>query len=197
MYLQKIRQKKLLLPYKYGVNLIEIKTYKVTTYSDGTSDKDLISTKKKYNKSGYNGTTETLKSEAQSVVSSNKSIYQELLGYVNTYRNEVGVSNINLDDKLTLAATIRAMEMAYSGKFAHYRPNGKICFSILNEMGISYYTSGENIAAGQATAKAAATSWRNSKDGHYESMINSDYKKIGIGMYNFNGTKYWVQLFTN
>ena len=128
-------------PYKYGVVLKEVKTYTVTTYSDGTTDKKLINTKKSYDSSGYNATTNDLKSEATSLAGSNKSIYNKVLENVNTYRSEVGANNIVLDDKLSIAATIRAMEMAYSGVFdaSHNRPNGSSCFTVLKETGISYF----------------------------------------------------------
>lgn len=184
--------------YKYGVVLKEVKTYTITTYSDGTTDKKLVNSKKSYDKSGYNGTTETLKSEAQSVVSSNKAIYQRVLENVNTYRNEVGAANISLDDKLTLAATIRAMEMAYSGDFNpyHNRPNGSSCFTVLKETGISFLAAGENIAEGYANADKVSAGWKDS-EGHYKNMISKSFSKMGVGMCSFDGTKYWVQIFTN
>ena len=184
--------------YKYGVVLKEVKTYTITTYSDGTTDKKLVNTKKIYDKSGYNGTTNDLKSEASNVASSNKSIYQRVLENVNTYRNEVGAANIVLDDKLTLAATIRAMEMAYSGDFNpyHNRPNGSSCFTVLKETGISFLAAGENIAEGYANADKVSAGWKDS-EGHYKNMISKSFSKMGVGMFSFDGTKYWVQIFTN
>lgn len=185
-------------PYKYGVALKEVKTYIVTTYSDGTTDKKLANTKKTYDKSGFNATTNDLKSEATSLASSNKSTYQKVLENVNTYRSEVGVSNITLDDKLSVAATIRAMEMAYSGVFdaSHKRPNGSSCFTVLKETGISYFIAGENIAEGYANADKVSAGWKDS-EGHYKNMISKSFSKMGVGMCSFDGDKYWVQIFTN
>ena len=68
--------------------------------------------------------------------------------------------------------------------------------TILKDMSISYMACGENIAMGQRSAKAVATSWKKS-EGHYKNMISSAYGKIGIGVMNYNGTYYWCQLFTN
>ena len=185
-------------PYKYGVVLKEIKTYTVTTYSDGSTDRKLISTKKTYDKSGFNATTNDLKSDATSLASSNKSVYQKVLENVNTYRSEVGANNIVLDDKLSVAATIRAMEMAYSGVFdaSHKRPNGSSCFTVLKETGVSYFAAGENIAEGYANADAVSAGWKDS-EGHYKNMISKSFSKMGVGMCSFDGTKYWVQIFTN
>ena len=88
------------------------------------------------------------------------------------------------------------MEMAYSGKFSHTRPNGTSCFTIFNEKGISASNKGENIAMGQRSAESVSTSWRNSP-GHYENMIDANFKKIGIGVFKFDGNFYWTQIFSD
>ena len=181
---------------KYGVIIktnYEI-TYKV--YNDGR--KEEISKKKKsttYDSTNFKATTAELKSEATSVKNSNKSTYDEMLTYVNNYRSEVNVSPLSIDSDLNLAATIRAVEMAYSGKFSHTRPDGSKCFSVLNDLSItSYYSWGENIAYGQRTVAAVSQAWKNS-DGHYKNMISSDFSKVGFGKYTLNGYTYWVQMF--
>lgn len=53
---------------------------------------------------------------------------------------------------------------------------------------------GENIAMGYPTAEAVMDGWMNS-DGHRKNILNSDFTKIGIGVYSSGGTLYWVQLF--
>lgn len=185
--------------HKYGVKITETVTYEVKTYSDGSTEKKKISSKTTYDKSTFNATTNDMKSEATSLVSKNNSIYTELVGYVNNYRSEVNVSNITLDKNLSIAATIRAIEMAYSDKFSHARPNkesNNSCFEVIDELNISWYTIGENIAYNYGKAKDAATQWRNS-EGHYNNMINASFGKIGIGMYKLENKVYWVQMFTN
>lgn len=180
---------------KYGLTT---NTYTVTTYnvySDGSKKEK--SSKTRTEKTGkYSATTEELLPEARQLKSQNANLINGVLGYVNQYREEVQVEKITLDSKLTEAACARTMEMAYTNKMSHTRPNGSRCFTILKEMGISYMACGENIAMGQRSAKAVANSWRNS-DGHYKNMINSSYGKIGIGVMQYNGTYYWCQLFTN
>lgn len=183
---------------KYGVIIktnYEI-TYKV--YNDGR--KEEISKKKKsttYDSTNFKATTAELKSEATTVKSSNKSTYDEMLTYVNNYRSEVNVSPLSIDSDLNLAATIRAVEMAYSSKFSHTRPDGSKCFSVLDDLNInSYYSWGENIAYGQRTVAAVSQAWKNS-DGHYKNMINSNFKKVGFGKFTLNGYTYWVQMFVS
>lgn len=182
---------------KYGTVIKTVYKVKVKIYNDGREEE----TERKKSKtiidaSNYNGTTDTLKSEALNVVSSNNDTYNEMLSYVNTYRNEVSVSPLTIDANLNLAATIRAMEMAYADKFSHTRPNGRDCFTIINELGISSYIVGENIASGQRNVAAVSEAWKNSS-GHYANMIKTNFSKVGFGKYKFNNVIYWVQIFSN
>ncbi len=183
---------------KYGVKFLNVKKFQVTTNSEGTVDKKLISTYKSMDKSGYNATANDLKKEAIDLVNSNWDKYNEVLNYVNTYRSEVGVSSLTLDRDLSIAATIRSLEMAYTDNMSHTRPNGKDCFTVLDELSISRGLAwGENVAAGYSSPKAVAEGWKTSP-GHYANMIKSEYSKIGIGMAQLSGTKYgtyWAQLF--
>lgn len=182
--------------FKYGIKAVVKTTKTYDLYSDGSKKNEKTTTKTTYDKSGYNASTSDLKDEASQVYSSNISLINGVLNYTNGYRDEVGVERLNLDSNLSIAATIRSMEMAYSGKFSHTRPNGTSCFTIFNEKGISSSNMGENIAMGQRSAESVSTSWRNSP-GHYENMIDANFKKIGIGVFKFDGNFYWTQIFSD
>lgn len=149
---------------------------------------------KSYDFSTYNATTNDLKPEAKSVAASNKTTYQEILKYVNELREKEESSPLVLEDKLSEAATARAIEMAWANKFSHTRPNNTTCFTIIDEYNISAFAAAENIAIDQRTAKEAFNSW-NTSSGHHANMINKNFTKIGIGKYILNGRYYWVQLF--
>ena len=95
---------------------------------------------------------------------------------------------------LVEAASIRAKEL--SDSFSHTRPNGSSCFTVLSELGISYGTAGENIAAGYSSPQSVMEGWRSSS-GHYQNIISSKFKKIGIGVNIINNQYYWVQIFSN
>lgn len=182
--------------YKYGTKITEVTYYYYNVYSD--SSKELISSNVEYiyDYNSYNASTNDLKNEATSLSSQNYGIYNSVLNYVNGYRSEVGVENLSLDTNLSIAATIRALEMAWSNKFSHDRPNGSSCFSVLNDLGINYYSVGENIAWGYWDAASVSEGWKNSP-GHYANMISSNFSKIGIGYAVVDGERYWVQIFTN
>ena len=128
----------------------------------------------------------------------NENTYTDLINEVyeitNNYRSLVGVPSLTLDSSLVTAASIRAKEL--SDSFSHTRPNGSSCFTVLSELGISYGTAGENIAAGYSSSQSVMEGWRSSS-GHYQNIISSKFKKIGIGVNIINNQYYWVQIFSN
>ena len=121
-------------------------------------------------------------------------LINEVYEITNNYRSLVGVPSLTLDSSLVEAASIRVKEL--SDSFSHTRPNGSSCFTVLSELGISYGTAGENIAAGYSSSQSVMEGWRFSS-GHYQNIISSKFKKIGIGVNIVNNQYYWVQIFSN
>ena len=160
--------------YKYGVKI------------------NKTTTKTSYDYSAYQASAKELLPEA--IENRNKYAKEviEVLENTNMYREEVGVSNLTLDEDLTKVAMIRAMEMGYGNKLSHMRPNGDFCFSVADELGFGDFW-GENLAWGQTSGKQATTWWRNSQ-GHYFNMVGN-YTKLGVGVFKFNGRYLWVQVF--
>lgn len=117
----------------------------------------------------------------------------EVLKLVNKYRASNGLPPVSLDNAICSAAEIRAKEIVRS--FSHTRPDGRSCFSVLSDNGISYNGAGENIAYGQDTPDKVMTAWMNS-DGHRANILNGSFTKLGVGIYSSGGTIYWAQLFT-
>lgn len=192
------------IKYNYGVKKITYQNVVYEKNSNGTV-KELSRSNKitEMDYSGFNGTIRSMQDEAISV--NNSKEVQEtkntILNITNQYRTEVGLHSLKLDDTLSVVATIKAMEMAYSNKFDHERPNG----SEWNTLYESYFAMknittphiiGENLAKGFTSDATACQGWRDSPD-HYSNMIKPDFYKIGIGKYYFNGTTYWVQVFSS
>ena len=123
---------------------------------------------------------------------------REMLEYINSYRREVGLGNLQLSENLNKAATLRAVELALS--FSHTRPNGLSWPSVLSEFSISYSFAAENVSYGYGTsldsAEKAAKAFRNS-EGHYQNMISSSINYMGVGKYIQNGSTYWAIIFTS
>lgn len=116
---------------------------------------------------------------------------------MNQERANAGVGGISQNASLDAVAQIRAQEIVQS--FAHTRPNGTSCFTVLDEGGIAYMTAGENIAAGYGTPSEVMTGWMNS-EGHRANILNGSFGQVGIGYYTDPNTPYgtyWVQIFTN
>ena len=179
----------------YGtiLNIWHIKTYKV--YSDGS--KKLIDeyTHSEVDAKNFNAKTADMLPEAIENMNMYKSEVNDVVKYTNEFRSEVQKSSLVLDETLTKAAMVRAIEMAYSNKFSHERPDGNMCYYIMQDFGQDVYGVGKNIAMGQRNAKEVSYAWKGSQ-GHYENMIDSSFTKIGVGVIKFQGTYYWVQLFS-
>ncbi len=113
----------------------------------------------------------------------------------NIARKDNGTSSsLILDPTLTEAAQKRAEELIKL--FSHTRPNGSQFLTVLKEYNITYNTSGENIANGQVDADDVMKSWLNSP-GHRANILNGKFGKIGVGVFEYNNSLYWVQIFTN
>lgn len=118
----------------------------------------------------------------------------QVLQLINQERAKAGLSALTTNSTLKAAADVRAQEIVQS--FSHTRPNGSSFSSVLQEHGISYRAAGENIAYGQRTPQEVVTAWMNSP-GHRANILNTNFGKVGIGVYQKNGVVYWSQEFTN
>lgn len=184
---------------KYGTkkNYYVMVTY--NTYSDGSKE-EVSRTKEKQeiDFSSFNGTIPQMKVEAESLYANLETTRITILDKTNEYRRnaEDPAPALTLDRELSIVATIKAIEMAYSNKFDHTRPSGKVWYTLHDEYfgGFSYSYLAENIAYNYATDLGACEGWKNSP-GHYQNMINKNFTKIGIGKYTLNGVTYYVQEF--
>lgn len=122
----------------------------------------------------------------------NSSYATQVVNLVNAERANLRLKPLSIDKNAATAAELRAREIKKS--FSHTRPDGSAFSTVLKENGVSYRTSGENIASGQRTPEEVVKSWMNSK-GHRENILSDKYTSIGVGYYENGGTAYWVQLF--
>ena len=121
---------------------------------------------------------------------------EEVVRLVNQERSSRGLAPLQSDSSLRNAAAVRARELPSA--FSHTRPDGSDCFTVLDELNISYRTAGENIAAGQTTPEAVVEGWMNSP-GHRANILNENFTKIGVAYHTSSSGwgHYWVQLFTS
>lgn len=109
----------------------------------------------------------------------------EVFRLVNEAREAEGLEPFVSHSTAMEFAQIRAEEI--SEKFSHTRPDGSV-------MTYSHYNFAENIAKGGRTPEDAVNSWLNSS-GH-RAAIMADYSNygngMGVGIFEKNGTMYWV-----
>ena len=122
------------------------------------------------------------------------SLADEVVRLVNELRAEEGLAPLAVDDSAARAAQVRAEEL--TGSYDHTRPDGRSCFTALDEAGASYWTAGENIAAGYSTAGDVVAAWMDSP-GHRANILSGSFTKIGVGYFHTDDgyRDYWVQMF--
>lgn len=140
--------------------------------------------------------TETIQEKLPEVVTTdpnypNPGISQEeyqVFVILNQERRKAGLPPLRIRaDAAYTAAQIRAKEI--SQQFDHVRPNGTSCFTVLQEVNVSYNAVGENIAYGYATSVDVMNGWMNSP-GHRGNILGG-YSSVAIARYG----GYWVQIF--
>ena len=110
----------------------------------------------------------------------------EFIRLTNEEREKAGLDPYEIHDVAMEFAQIRAEEI--SQKFSHERPNG-------DQTGTySHYTFGENIVKGGNTPESAIKSLMGSSI-HKSAILSKNCQEFGVGVYEKNGTLYWVQEF--
>jgi uncharacterized protein YkwD len=108
------------------------------------------------------------------------------------------VGPLALHPALRISARGHSVDMATKGYFDHIAPDGSTPTDRMKAAGYnqSGYT-GENIAAGNATAKATVQQWMDSP-GHCENIMDPHYTLLGVGYAYSESSKYhyfWTQNF--
>ncbi|WP_369376041.1 CAP domain-containing protein [Streptomyces sp. cg36] len=116
-----------------------------------------------------------------------------VVSLVNQQRAQAGCSPLKADASLAALATAFSDDMAARGFFDHTDPDGKSPWDRAAKAGIGNL-GGENIARGQADAKAVMEAWMNSP-GHRANILNCDYKTLGVGVHFGEGGPWWTQDF--
>ncbi|MEZ5094866.1 MAG: CAP domain-containing protein [Nocardioides sp.] len=119
-----------------------------------------------------------------------KPALKRVLKRVNAARTKRGLKPLSAGRCLTRKfAQPWARHMAHTGSFGH-QDTSKIFTQCSG-----FHIVGENIAAGQPTAKAVMAAWMGSPD-HKRNILRKRFKRIGLGLArDADGVKYWVQDF--
>ncbi len=114
---------------------------------------------------------------------------------INEYRKEKDLEEYELDVSLTLAANLRAREVAEV--LSHTRPDYSSFSTVFDEFGVSYNeNAAESVGVGYATANAMCYKWyQTSSDRKYMLDETYHFDKVGVGYYYYAGKSYWVALY--
>ncbi len=117
---------------------------------------------------------------------------------INAYRRKNGAGKLTLQNQLGAAAEHHSQDMANKNYFSHKLSNGDSPEENIERFGYTNWSSiGENIAAGQETAKAVMKAWKPSRE-HDRNMRNKNFTEIGIGRAYNKRSKYgwyWTTTF--
>jgi uncharacterized protein YkwD len=116
-----------------------------------------------------------------------------VMSLVNQQRAQAGCTPLKADASLASLATAFSDDMAARGFFDHTDPDGKSPWDRAAKAGIQGL-GGENIARGQADARAVMDAWMNSP-GHRANILNCGYKSLGVGVHFGPGGPWWTQDF--
>ncbi len=120
----------------------------------------------------------------------------DLVSVVNSFRAARGLASLAVSDTLTFASKWMATDMAVYDYFSHTSRDGRAPVQRMIDAGYpgpQTYT-GENMAAGYASASDVLNGWISSP-AHYAVLTNPNYRAIGVGRaYSDNASyhTYWV-----
>jgi hypothetical protein len=104
---------------------------------------------------------------------------------------------LELDPALRKSARAHALDMSERGYFSHESPDGLSPFDRMREAGFMGCAMGENIAAGQPSARDVVSAWLGSP-GHCANMLSPTFERIGVGYHpaaDGATSPLWVQNF--
>ncbi|MBQ7922971.1 MAG: SafA/ExsA family spore coat assembly protein [Clostridia bacterium] len=127
-----------------------------------------------------------------SVDSAVLSYEQQVVDLVNNIRVQNGLNPLKHNWELSRVARYKSQDMRDNRYFSHTSPVYGSPFQMIRNFGISFRTSGENIARGYTTPEAVVNGWMNSA-GHRKNILSGSYTQIGVG-YVADG-RYWTQMF--
>ncbi len=107
----------------------------------------------------------------------------ELLSLTNTKRQEVGVSSLVLNAKLSQSAALKAADMFAKNYWAHTSPDGKLPWDFILGAGYRYAIAGENLAKNFNDSKGVVDAWMASPS-HRDNLLKAGYRDIGFAVVN-------------
>jgi uncharacterized protein YkwD len=129
---------------------------------------------------------------APAAPSSPDAVASAVVDATNQARTAAGLAPLTIDAHLTTAATAHSADQAAAHTMSHTGTNGSTPAQRITAAGYTWWTWGENVAAGQKTANLVVDAWMNSP-GHRANILNPNFTNIGIGSITSDtGVIYWT-----
>jgi len=125
---------------------------------------------------------------------SEEAYLKQAIDLINTSRKNAGLPELTVNEQLTSAAQVRAVEAAQN--LTHTRPNEMQYYTAVDTAGYKWENIGENLAKGATTPQSAVVAWMNSES-HKENILSKDYTDIGIAVMATDGSYYIAAIFAS
>jgi hypothetical protein len=123
-----------------------------------------------------------------------------LVDLANDNRSQNNIKPLQRNERLDIAANMKASDMIEKDYFAHFAPDGTTPWYFIREAGYSFDYAGENLAINFSDPKEIDNAWMSSPT-HKENLLNTNFQELGIaakeGKYNGVDTVYVVQMFAS
>ena len=118
----------------------------------------------------------------------------DVLRLVNAARRDQGLHPLAGDEKLAKAALRRATKLARRGRLDEH--TGWLAALTAVRYPWRRREVGENIAVGQPSPVEVVRDWMASP-GHRENILRPAYRRLGVGVAEGFGSRFWVQEFSS
>lgn len=104
----------------------------------------------------------------------------QVIALTNQERAAYGLPPLAANTALNTAAVRHSQDMATNNFFSHTGSDGSSPGQRITQAGYSWYTYGENIAAGYSSPSSVVAAWMGSA-GHRANILNNCFQDIGVG----------------
>lgn len=130
--------------------------------------------------------------QAVTVTVSNRyaDVAKEIMRLINVERRNAGISQLQYLTDLDTSCQLRAQEA--SQLWSHTRPNGSGWETVLDELGLSYQSKGENLFASNILDAAVAVEGWMSSPGHRENILRPEFQAAAVGIVRGSDGDYYI-----
>ncbi len=107
----------------------------------------------------------------------------KIIKLTNQDRIKNGKEILEVDEKLTLSAEMKATDMFTKDYFEHISPEEIDPWYWMELAGYSFYYAGENLAKGYDNIEIMQEGFMNSP-AHKENVLNDNFEEIGVAIFN-------------